>query len=140
MSRRVCPLLIFAWLVAAPAIAGTAEQMPMGEAVERHLPSDAPFTQWTIDADRLATQAGDRFEMKDVVTETPETVKLTDVVPPIHFESGVADIPASTVDGLRVILSGMQNRHNVRLHLVGHADNQPLSPTLAAKYGDNEGL
>ena len=34
----------------------------------------------------------------------------------------------------------MHDRRNVRLHLVGHADNQPLSPALAAVFGDNEGL
>ena len=28
----------------------------------------------------------------------------------------------------------------MRLHLVGHADTQPLSPALAAVFGDNEGL
>jgi flagellar motor protein MotB len=144
MSRRVCPTLLFGWLVAAPAWAGAAEQVPLqvpiGEAVERHLQSDETFAQWTIDSDRLAAQAGDRLETRDVVTETPETVKLADVVPPIHFESGVADIPPSTVDELRVILNGLHDRHNVRLHFVGHADNQPLSPTLVAKYGDNEGL
>ncbi|MBD3646062.1 MAG: OmpA family protein, partial [Pseudomonadales bacterium] len=34
----------------------------------------------------------------------------------------------------------MKVRLNVRLHLVGHADNQPLSPRLQEIYGDNMGL
>src|SRR5436190_1601886 len=34
----------------------------------------------------------------------------------------------------------LHDRKNVRLHLVGHADSQRLSPALAAKFGDNEGL
>ena len=38
------------------------------------------------------------------------------------------------------VLDGMRDRRNVRLHLVGHADTQPLSPALAAVFGDNEGL
>ena len=41
---------------------------------------------------------------------------------------------------LRRILDKMRDRRNVRLHLVGHADTQPLSPALAAVFGDNEGL
>ena len=34
----------------------------------------------------------------------------------------------------------MQDRLNVRLHLIGHADNRPLSDRLVAVYGDNAGL
>ena len=34
----------------------------------------------------------------------------------------------------------MQALRNVRLHLVGHADDQRLSAALAARFGDNEGL
>ena len=111
-----------------------------GEAVERHLPGDRTFTQWARDPAALATQGGDRVEMREVATTQVETVKLTNVVPAIHFESGVAEIPDSTVASLRQILVGMRDKQNVRLHLVGHADTQPLSPALAAKFGDNEGL
>ena len=38
------------------------------------------------------------------------------------------------------ILERMRDRRNVRLHLVGHADNQPLSAATAEIYGDNAGL
>ena len=68
------------------------------------------------------------------------TVKLTDVVPPIRFESGVADIPQSYIESLRKVLDELRDRRNVRLHLVGHADDQPLSDALARVYGDNAGL
>jgi hypothetical protein len=34
----------------------------------------------------------------------------------------------------------MRDRINVRLNLIGHADNQPLSDRLEKIYGDNEGL
>ena len=57
--------------------------------------------QWTRDAERLATQAGDELVTREVVVAAPETVKLQDVVPPIHFESGVAEVPDSTVAELR---------------------------------------
>ena len=44
------------------------------------------------------------------------------------------------MQSLAEILDRMQDRRNVRLHLVGHADNRPLGPELAAIYGDNQGL
>jgi len=34
----------------------------------------------------------------------------------------------------------MRDLPNVRLHLVGHADTQPLSPALEGVFGDNQGL
>jgi flagellar motor protein MotB len=111
-----------------------------GEAVERHLPGDLDFRQWVQDPELLQTEAGDRLETRDVIAEEVEVIKLSGLVPPIRFESGVADIPPDYVAQLRTILEGMRHRRNVRLHLVGHADNQPLSATLAQVYGDNAGL
>ncbi len=116
------------------------DELPIGRAVERHLPPDVDLTQWTKDAGRVALDAGDRLEAYEVLVAEPETVKLHDVVPPVYFESGVAKVPESTVADLRVVLEGMRNRANVRLNLVGHADNQPLSPALVERYGDNDGL
>jgi uncharacterized repeat protein (TIGR01451 family) len=111
-----------------------------GHSVERHLPVDAPFTTWSQDPAFLETRFGDKLEEREVLAERPETVKLANVVPPIRFESGVADIPVSTVERLRGILDSMQHLRNVRLHLVGHADDQPLSESLSEVFGDNEGL
>ncbi|NIW23520.1 MAG: OmpA family protein [Gammaproteobacteria bacterium] len=113
---------------------------PLGEAVERHLSGDEPITEWVHDPAYLDTEQGDAIETREVEAEELETIKLANLVPPIRFESGVAAIPDSTVVELRAILERMRDRRNVRLHLVGHADNQPLSPALADVFGDNEGL
>src|SRR4029453_10284266 len=51
-----------------------------------------------------------------------------------------AEVPDSTLADLRQALERVRDKKNVRLHLVGHADTQPLSPSLARRYGDNEGL
>jgi flagellar motor protein MotB len=118
----------------------SVEEAPLGEAVERHLPNDEPYSQWVQDPDVYQSQSGDMLETRDVLAEAVETVKLTNLVPPIRFASGAADIPASYVEQLRVILDGMRDRRNVRLHLVGHADPQRLSERLADIYGDNLGL
>jgi len=133
------------WLLGTALLAGSAQAQlfhdaTRGEGVEHQLPADRTFTPWVRDPSVLGTQAGDRVELREVAAEGLETVKLTNLVPPVHFESGVAEIPPTTVASLRAILAKMQDRKNVRLHLVGHADTQPLSPALAARFGDNEGL
>ncbi|MEZ4334496.1 MAG: OmpA family protein [Myxococcota bacterium] len=107
---------------------------------ERLLPADAPLTPWTVDPAVLDAQKADRLEVQDVVVPDVEIVKLRGVVPPIHFESGHAEIPPDSVTMLRRKLDEMQHLDNVRLHLVGHADDRPLKPGLIAIYGDNEGL
>jgi len=133
-------LLLWVALAAPLAGAPNAVGAEPGEAVERHLPSDAPLLTWAQDPERLEKQAGDRLEQREVMAEQVETVKLKNVVPPIRFESGVAAIPPSYIERLRSVLEGMRHLDNVRLHLVGHADSQPLSETLAETYGDNAGL
>jgi flagellar motor protein MotB len=117
-----------------------AVERPVSEAAERHLSADEPVSLWAQDPELLDRQEGDRIETREVVAPDVETVKLRDVVPPIRFESGVADIPPAYIQRLREVLGDMQHLRNVRLHLVGHADSQPLSPALAQVYGDNSGL
>ena len=140
MSKRSQLLLLCASLATAPAIAQSVEEAPIGEAVERHLSADEPFMEWVQDPDLLGIEEGDVLETREVVADELETIKLTNVVPPIRFASGVADIPATTIDALGSILERMRHRNNVRLHLVGHADSRPLSDALARIYGDNRGL
>jgi uncharacterized repeat protein (TIGR01451 family) len=119
---------------------GKVEDVPRLESVERNLSADASFSEWTIDPETLARESGDRLEEREVRTDRVEIVKLTDVVPPIRFGSGVAEIPPSTVSRLRRVLDDMQDLPNVRLQVVGHADDQPLTGALVGRYGDNDGL
>jgi flagellar motor protein MotB len=137
---RMTSVLLAAALASTGAQAQLLREPSRGEAVERHLPGDRTFTQWVLDPSLVNTSAGDRLEVREVAAEELETVKLTNLVPPIRFEVGVAEIPDATVAELRRILEGLRDRRNVRLHLVGHADNQRLGPALAAVFGDNEGL
>ena len=138
---KACYLLpVSAVLALGAAHAQGVRETSFGEAAERHLSDDQTFGQWTQDPERLATQVGDRLETQAVLVDDVETIKLTGLVPPIRFESGVADIPPEYIDQLREILESMRHRNNVRLHLVGHADSQPLSDALARVYGDNQGL
>ena len=144
MTRRHRFLALLAALPATFAteavFGGDADEAPLGEAVERHLVEDQLFINWVQDPDRLESEDGDRIETREVMGKELETIKLSNVVPPIRFESGVAEIPPSTVASLGAILERMRDRNNVRVHLIGHADDRPLSPALAEIYGDNAGL
>ena len=97
MSRLQYALLFAVTLGPTAAHANGVEEAAMGKAVERHLPTDTPFMQWTQDPERLAAEGGDRLENREAVRSELETVKLSGLVPPIRFESGVADIPQTTV-------------------------------------------
>jgi flagellar motor protein MotB len=127
-------------LVSLQAHAANVDEAPIGEAVERHLSDDEPFMKWVQDPDRVDTEQGDTLETRETLADMFETIKLSNLVPPIRFESGVAKIPEATVASLGEILDRMRDRINVRLHLIGHADNRPLSAELAQIFGDNAGL
>jgi flagellar motor protein MotB len=140
MSKHRHLWLLIGLLVTAPAWAAPIDEAEQGESVERHLPDDQEFRRWALDPALLDSERGDRLEVHQVVGEEVETVKLKNVVPPIRFESGVAKIPPGYVDKLNRILETMRYRRNVRIHFVGHADSQQLSPELERVFGDNLGL
>ncbi|RLA26053.1 MAG: flagellar motor protein MotB, partial [Gammaproteobacteria bacterium] len=137
--RLLLPVLASLFAI-APSSAQEVDEAPMGEAVERHLSIDEPFMPWMQDPERFELELGDTIETREVLADDLETIKLGNLVEPIRFASGIADIPDSTVESLGEILQRMRDRRNVRLHLVGHADNRPLSPAAVEIYGDNEGL
>jgi flagellar motor protein MotB len=139
VRKRISWLLSCLAIVAASAQAQTVGETPLDCAAERQLPVEQPAA-WARDPEQVKNEAGDRLEKRPALAESFETVKLKNVIPPIHFQSGVAKIPDNYVETLRKALEGLRDRHNVRLHLVGHADNQPLSPMLARTFGDNTGL
>lgn len=144
-THRHLPLILGFLMTASAAAAPADEAEPVdtaepGEQVERHLSGDQTFRQWSQDPERLDSERGDRLEVRQVAGEKVETVKMKNIVPPIRFESGVAEIPPGYVDRLARILEGMRHRRNVRVHFVGHADSQPLSDALSRVFGDNAGL
>ena len=139
VRSRGAGLLLALALLTTDARAQGADQAPLGSAVERQLSVEQPLP-WARDPEQIKTEAGDKLEQKPVLAESFDTVKLKNVIPPIHFESGVAKIPDAYVETLRTALEELRDRRNVRLHLVGHADNQRLSPALVRVFEDNAGL
>ncbi len=67
-------------------------------------------------------------------------MKVQDLVEPVRFASGRSDIRLEQVDVLRQTIESLKDKRNLRLHFIGHTDNQQLSARSRAKYGDNYGL
>ncbi len=112
----------------------------LGSAVEKQLPTDGEFTSLVKDVSGHKETSGDRIETQKVLEKNVKTIKLKNVVPPIHFGSGDSNIPDEYIAKVRSILASMIGRKNVRLHLVGHTDNVKLRGAIKTKYGDNTGL
>lgn len=112
----------------------------LGQAVEKQLPPDAGLTPWKLDESSLPPVVKERTEDKEVLEKNVRTIKVQNLLPPIYFESGKADISKEYVEKVRKILDGMKDRKNVRLHLVGHTDNVQLFGETRIRYVDNDGL
>jgi len=104
------------------------------------LSSDQTFRQWAQSRRCAKTSGPIRLETRQVVARSSKTVKLRNVVPPIHFESGVAKIPPDYVEKIARILESMRPPETSAIHFVGHTDSQRLSEPLARQFGDNVGL
>ncbi|MGD8712392.1 MAG: hypothetical protein PVG50_06090, partial [Thiohalophilus sp.] len=109
----------------------------IGENTEQHLPPDEVFIPWVQDDSQYKQEEEDQVEIEKSLEKVYTTKKLKNVVPPIRFQSGVAEIPERFVVLLREVLEKMKDRTNVRLHFIGHTDNVPLSGSVAEQYGDN---
>ncbi len=154
MLKRIS-LIVATCLVSAVAMAETnatsvsaspdasetrvSEATALGQAVEQQAGTDEPRTLWVRDGDAAGKQ-GDKVQMEKVKEKAVKTIKLQNLVPPIHFASGEAEIPEGTVQRLRDVLDKMKGRSNVRLHFVGYTDNAQLFGGVKQKYGDNLSL
>jgi flagellar motor protein MotB len=118
----------------------TLSSYPIGENTEQHMLPDEIFNLYIQDETFFRPQEDDTVEIKKVLERHAKTFKLDNVVKPIRFKAGEANIPQSFVKKLRDVLAGMKNRANVRLHFIGHTDADKLSGATKAKYGDNIGL
>lgn len=138
MLRATRRALILCACLAATALRAEETQSALpGATIEGHVGTDAPRSQWLRGEDG---QAGDTLAVRKVKAKDVKTIKLQNVVPPIRFGSGEAEIPEDYIARLRQILERMKGRANVRLHFVGHADSQALHGELKRIYGDNLAL
>jgi len=112
----------------------------IAEDTEKQLPHNYRYTPWMQDPSLFNHEAETKIETTQVKQKRFTTKKLVNVVPPVLFKSGKADIPEELVEKLRKVLDEVRDKVNVRLHFVGHTDNVQLRGKLAEEYGDNLGL
>ncbi|MBN1379187.1 MAG: OmpA family protein [Gammaproteobacteria bacterium] len=101
---------------------------------------DEKFILWARDETLLKPTEDDEVVFETRVVEDASTVKLNEVVPAVRFDTGSSTIPEQFIEKLRTVLQQMQDRANVRLHVIGHTDDTPLGSGNRALYGDNVGL
>ncbi|MCW8987388.1 MAG: OmpA family protein [Gammaproteobacteria bacterium] len=131
-------LLITSLTANAETASDVMEITSPADNAEKQLINDGQAKEWIQETEK-ATQE-QKVEVKKVLEQNANTVKLENVVPPIQFKSGEADIPENYVKLLRDILDGMKTKVNVRLHFIGHTDSAKLSGALKEKYINNTGL
>ena len=144
MLKKLLPLLLVLTVPEAALAAdlfgasGVRDTGTLGASTEQYPVGEGAFVPEIKSEPQ--EKAGDKLEKQQVLEKVAKTVKLQNVVPPIRFGSGKAEIPPEYVGLLRNILNKMKGRANVRLHFVGYSDNVQLSIQLAQKYEDNAGL
>jgi flagellar motor protein MotB len=136
----VCGVTAAVTGIASSEETGVRDTHVRGEAAEMHLPTDQPLAPWVHDPAIFEKDEGDRTELREVIEQEATTIKLENLIPPIHFDLGKIEITENYLKMLRRVLDEMHGRTNVRLHFVGHADTLPLRGELIDIYGDNIGL
>src|SRR5262245_66315167 len=110
MSKHRYIWLLTSALLTVAAQAQDVIETPRGEAVERNLSPDEPLRPWAHDPSLLQKESGDRVEMRPVHAERLATVKVTDVLPPIRFATGVVDIPEQYVELVEQVVYDQHTR------------------------------
>ncbi len=100
---------------------------------------DEVFTFWGLERVISSAEKGRTITIEREISET-QSVAHEQSIDPIKFRSGKHMIDDELVEKLRDIITRLGGLDNLRLHFIGHTDNQPLSARARATYGDNYGL
>lgn len=133
-------LILTSLSVIAETTSDVMESVSPSDNTEKQIIIEGQENLWVQEGGKLTADEEQKTEVKKVLEQNANTVKLENVVPPIQFKSGEADIPENYVELLRDILDGMKTKVNVRLHFIGHTDSAKLSGALKEKYINNTGL
>lgn len=87
----------------------------------------------------VAAHAMDRLRRESAVP-LMITKQIEDVIDPIRFDLGSADISDEQIRKLQTEIERYRQERDVRVVIAGHTDSTRLSPATAAKFGDNQGL
>ncbi len=111
---------------------------PVAPNSEMLLPDEA-FVFWGLDRVESNPNEGKRITVEREISET-QSVAHEQTIESIKFRSGKHMIDEALVEKLRDIIGRLGGLDNLRLHFIGHTDNQRLSARARAIYNDNYGL
>jgi flagellar motor protein MotB len=154
--------LMFAGYACAQATtAAPAETAVLGPSVERQLPPDGQFTQWTMEA-QSGQVAGDEGADPEVVFDRrPDRVKvcrvedlcklrykegharrarIRNMVQPLQVSEDSAGAPQAFLQNLARVAGTLGNRQGVVVRFIGFTDDGPLTGREARIYGSHEAL
>lgn len=107
------------------------------------LPGDfhrADFTALCPEAAKERTEQVCTEKLMDEQGKEWTTRTVPNIISPLHFDSGRAEIKPEYMEKLRKLLELAKDKHNARFGFIGHTDNQRLKPATKALYRDNQGL
>ena len=111
---------------------------PRVERLTQSLMSDIDFGV-QLDEPLLLTET--ETQEPELVTTTREVIETnTESAAIIRFQSGKHVITEGQIAELRSKIDSVEGKRNIRLKFIGHTDNEPLSTTSEARYGNNQGL
>src|SRR5262244_2400438 len=135
-------LILGALIVAAPAGLGQVNLVKPGEPVERHLPSDQTFQEWSHDSD--STDQVKRIKVCRVETvckmrykegQTPRT-RVRNLVLPLRYEDETARVSDTFTRQMRQALENLRDKQGVTVRFIGYTDDAPLTERDESIYGN----
>ncbi len=103
---------------------------------ERELPAES-FTLWSLNLNRQHNQSA-----KTTPLQVEEMVVLSSSGKnrAVNFRSGQAEIDPDAALSIKALIKRLKNKKHLRLHFIGHTDNQQLSARARKIYRDNQQL
>jgi outer membrane protein OmpA-like peptidoglycan-associated protein len=139
-------LLLFVGLliVTVPAGAQIQKSRP-GEQVERHLPVDQTFHEWSLDSQQAdnvkrmkVCRVDDLCVMRFRDDEGPRT-RVRNLVAPLRHDDD-APISESFANQVQRALGNLRDKPGLRIRFIGHTDDAPLTARDEMVYGDRVSL
>lgn len=87
----------------------------------------------------VAAHAMDKLR-RDTAIPVSKVREIKDVIGPIRFNLGQADLSQTNMANLQHQLEKYRDQQDLTILVVGHTDATPLSQATKARYGDNNGL
>jgi flagellar motor protein MotB len=129
-----------------PAKPGQINTVKPSETVERHLPADQTFREWSVTADGTegtkrikVCRVEDVCKMKFKDGQTPRT-RVRNLVAPLRFEDEANPVSEAFAKQVRQALENLGGRKGVTVRFIGHTDDAPLTGRDEQNYGDHLSL